>query len=311
MSEIGADPQLDIWRLEGEIERCSDPAKREALVRRRLDAQRELVADPPLVTVADRLPTLPGIDMCAALEAFRQMTPEQQRAHDAAAARRREDERRLRLDGDAERRERARRSALSTIPTKLLPLALDPSGLRRTAAVAAVQGLSSGLVVLTGPHDAGKSQAAAVALAPRGLWVAAPRLLDAWMRRRGKDNGLSREDLIEARRLVIDELGREGGTHEQRLLAAEALVALAHLRSEEAELLTVFTTNRDRAGLRDALTISRGATPAMERWTLFTERLRAHGRTAATTAEIEKLGGRVPWPGFVECPHEGFRRRKP
>ena len=238
-----------------------------------------------------------------------------QRARAAEELRSHEDKRRSRLREDAAKRENARRALLSTVPGRLRPLALDPSGLRETAAVAAVRGLPSGLCILSGPHDAGKSQAGAVGLAPSGLWVPAPRFLDAWMASpergsRAARGGLDRDVLVQVKRLVIDEVGREGGTREQRLLAAEALVALAHLRSEEADRLTIWTTNCDRDGLRDVLTIARGPTPASERWALLKERLRAHGRTAATTAEIEKLGGRVPWPGFVECPHEGFRRRQ-
>lgn len=227
-----------------------------------------------------------------------------------AVARRRSTRARFEAAAEATRLLRSRRERRALRRVEALRRALVPpkfwpvmgATLVPTAALHAVGALGGRrcLVILSGPGDASKSTAAAsVLLRLGGLWVDAERLLDVWC-------GGGRAQLLDAPALVLDDLARPGGSVEQRAAIAEAAEQLLHLRSE-ALRVTVATTNYDRDHLRAFVSASRtGTAPAGERWERLRERLREHG-VQPDEHELQRLGGKLAFSGFVGVPYEGLR----
>jgi len=205
------------------------------------------------------------------------------------------------------RTRRERRSArraqvlqLAQVPAQIRLALRSPLVLTASLVATAALGGPRCLVFLSGPGDAGKSTAGGLVLRHcGGVWIDAERLLDAWL-------GGSRQRLLDAPALVLDDLARPGGSADQRAALAEAADQLLHIRSQ-AHRVSVVTLNYSRDVLRAFVCASRaGQKPAGERWERLRERLREHGVQPDLEA-LQQLGGELAFPGFVTLPYEGLR----
>lgn len=204
---------------------------------------------------------------------------------------------------------KARERRLGVVPRKFQVELTDPTlRVRTTAPILGVQAIGGTRTLLfaLGPHDAGKSFAGACMIAERGgLWVDAAELVDRWL--------TARPSLLGAGALVLDEIGREGGSPEQRAAVGEALASLIGHFGQNLWPLIV-TGNLQPASLKAIVSAPRRGekAPNEARWELVRERLREHG-VLVDGAALSGTGGEQPSAGYLLCPHVGLRefRRRP